>query len=128
MIQKIIYILIGVVVASMLLFVASQYMTKSQSLSGFGYSRVATSSTIAVGPDVVATLFTTANSCASRIVSSTASILMLSFNSNITPTGSVGHIQAASTTVAYPSDNYGCGAVTAYAFSSTTITKAEANF
>ena len=94
-------------------------------------ARVASTSAIQVGPQEVKTLFAdTATSsirslCASRVVSTGGSAVMLSFHSSITPGASVGHVQGASSTVAYPADTYGCGPVTAYGFSSTTVTKSE---
>lgn len=92
--------------------------------AGSNAARVATSSTIGVGPQLNKTLFTNnvGGLCASRIISSVASPLMLSFHSAVTPTGVIGHLQAASTSIVYDSALYGCGGVTAYAFSSTTIT------
>ena len=100
----------------------------SNNFSGGGaiYSRTATSSTIAVGPDEVITIFTKRNTCTSRTISTTGvSEIMLSFHANITPTALIGIIQGASTTKEYENENYGCGVVTAFASASTTITKME---
>lgn len=92
----------------------------------------ATSSTMSVGPQEVKTLFSDAavgsmnGLCASRVVSTLGgSAIMLSFDPDITPAAGVGHVQAASTTVAYPADTYGCGAVQAYGFASSTVTRTE---
>jgi hypothetical protein len=94
-------------------------------------AKVASSSAIQVGPQQNKTLFSdTATGsitslCAARIISTAGSAIMLSFDSNMTPSASVGITQAASTTVSYPADVYGCGPVTAYGYSSTTVSKIE---
>ena len=101
------------------------------------FARVSSSSLASVGPTQNKVLFgtTTLSSggapidtqCSARIITTVASAIMLSFGqmSSTTPSGTIGHLQAASTTVAYDSGLYGCGLVTAYAFSSTTITLTE---
>lgn len=98
-------------------------------------ARIATTSAIAVGPQVINTLFTTPtpvggiqNMCAARIVSTQAQPIMLSFTSSMTPSGTLGFWQAASTTVSYPSDQYGCGQVTAYGYASSSVTVEEARW
>ena len=53
---------------------------------------------------------------------------MLSFDANITPNASTGILQAASTSVVYDSALYGCDAITAFGWSSSTITKAIFTF
>jgi hypothetical protein len=92
------------------------------------HARFLASSTVAVGPQQVKTLFTSKELCASRVITTVASGIMLSFDSTLTPTGAVGALQAASTTIAYDSALYGCGAITAYGFASTTITVNEFTF
>lgn len=42
-----------------------------------------------------------------------------------TPTGLYGHLQAASTTVAYDSGLYGCGLMKVYSFATQQITVSE---
>lgn len=102
------------------LYYASQ--TGNLGSAGSGQAGIATSSTIAVGPQEDITIFDSNRYCANRAVSTLASAIMLSFHSAINPSASVGHLQAASTTVEYDSDLWGCGTVTAYGFSSSTIT------
>lgn len=72
------------------------------------------------------TLFAT-SSCSARIVTTQASPIMLTFSdySNQTPTAMYGHLQAASTTVAYDSGLYGCGLVKVYSFTTATTTVSE---
>lgn len=90
------------------------------------FSQMATSSTIAVGPQENKTLFTARQTCSSRVITTVAQPIMLSFNTNITATALAGHLQAASTTIVYKSDDFGCGAVSAYGHNaSTTITTSE---
>lgn len=94
-------------------------------------------------PGVVAPIATTSNptvtnssalvfatsSCSARIISTSASPIMITFGDvagNGGPTGSFGHIQAASTTVIYDSGQVGCGALRIYSFTSQVITVSEA--
>lgn len=92
-------------------------------------SLIATSSTVVVGIQQNKTLFTSNTRCASRIISTVAQPIMLSFSSDITPTATVGHLQSASTTISYESGIYGCGAVSAYGHNaSSTITISEFRF
>jgi len=79
------------------------------------YSTVASSSETRVGSTSADTIFTTTDGCTSRVISTTGRAIMLSFGST-TPTAVVGHVQSASTTVAYDSEIYGCGQVRAYAY------------
>lgn len=90
-------------------------------------ARMATSSTIQVGPQQNKTLFALNASCASRTIGTAGQGIMLAFDGVMTPGAAVGFWQAASTTVTYPASETGCAAVTAYAAASTTISIAEAN-
>lgn len=94
---------------------------------------VATTSPLTIGPTdaINVPLFgattTTNNGCAARVVTTTATPIMLEFtiSASTTASGTVGHLQAASTTVVYDGGQYGCGLWTAYAFGTTTITVTE---
>ena len=88
-------------------------------------AEMATSSTVAVGPQQNKTVFAEKSFCAGRVVSTAGQSIMLSFNSGVTPANLVGHYQAASSTVAYDSGIYGCGDVVVYGPASSTITIAE---
>lgn len=88
-------------------------------------SRVATSSTIQVGPQQVKTLFTSRPSCSARIIGTVAVPVQVSFRSDIVPTALIGNPVLASTTSIFSSNTVGCDAVTAYAAASTTITISE---
>lgn len=86
---------------------------------------VATSSQMTV--NTTASLIMATSSCAARIVTTTASPVTLSFSDiqGFVPSGLQGHLQPASTTVAYDSGLYGCGAVRAYSFVAGTLTITE---
>lgn len=78
---------------------------------------VATSSNPSVTTSATVAIAATSTNCAARIISTTgATGIMLTF-ADITgenPSATVGHWQAASTTVVYDSGLFGCGAVKAY--------------
>lgn len=69
------------------------------------------------------------STCSARIVSTTASPIMLGFTAKAgtTTTATVGLLQAASTTVAYDSGIYGCNQLSAYSFASGLVTVVESN-
>lgn len=86
---------------------------------------VATSSNPTVGTTGVLVFAT--STCSARIVTTYASPVMITFSDRIgqVPTGTYGHLQAASTTVAYDGGLYGCGAMKMYGFVSSAITVSE---
>lgn len=86
---------------------------------------VATTSNPAVSNTGI-TLFAT-SSCSARVITTYASPVMLTFSdyAGQTPTGTFGHLQAASTTVAYDSGQYGCGLVKVFSFAAQSITVTE---
>lgn len=62
--------------------------------------------------------FATSSACTTRIISTTASPIMITFSQvqGLLPAAQVGVLQPASTTVAYSNASYGCGAVYVYSF------------
>jgi hypothetical protein len=86
---------------------------------------VATTSAPTVG--AASTLIIATSTCNSRIISTSGSAINLSFSDNqgFTPTAVAGFTQQASTTVAYDSGQYGCGAVRAYSFTSSVVTVSD---
>lgn len=118
--------LIGLAILAVFAF-AALHTAKAVGIASPPQTHIATSSTAIVGPQSVTTVFSakTGLNCAARVITTAAGPIMLSFSADITPTGSIGHVQAASTTVAYDPSVYGCGAVKAYGYASTTITKSE---
>lgn len=122
----VIVVLVLIVVIGAIVFFNGGIAPTAGNSSATFPARVATSSTIQAGPQLNQTLFAQNTSCAARIISTVASPVMLSFGITV-PTALNGHLQAASTTVAYPGNQYGCGPITAYGFASSTITLTETN-
>ena len=95
------------------------------------YLQVATTTT--VGPSAARiTVFAakTDGSCKARVITTNYGGIFLSFGDttgfgSTTITNGVGHWQAASTTVTYDGELFGCGLVTGYATASTSITVSE---
>lgn len=124
-----IYALSAAIILGAIIFAYSQ----TQSATGAGWlgfpSHIQSATTTAVGPDEVVTLFADEPNatCHSRVITTAGSDIMISFD-DVTGFGStslssvVGHLQGASTTVSYDSGDYGCGLMTAYGVSSSTIT------
>lgn len=99
-----------------------------ESAGFFGYAaRVQSATTTSVGGQTSTTIFSASSddSCKSRIITTGATPVRLSFG-EVTGFGSttlsvtVGHYQAASTTIAYDSGLYGCGWWTGRAIGATT--------
>ncbi|MBR1146682.1 hypothetical protein [Bradyrhizobium sp. AUGA SZCCT0431] len=67
--------------------------------------------------------------CASRKITTGASPIMITFTEKFgqTPTGSFGHLQAASTTVDYDGGVNGCDALKIYSYATQLITVTETN-
>ena len=86
---------------------------------------IATSSTAAVSS--TASLVFATSTCSARIISTGVNGIMitLSDKQGLVPSGTVGHWQGASTTVAYDSGQYGCGAFRVYSSVSQTINVSE---
>lgn len=119
--------LIGVVSLLLVILPKLQIADDSLTFAGAGElpATVATSSNPTVG--TTATLVFATSTCASRIVTTVASPVMITFSDRIgqTPTGAFGHLQAASSTVSYDASEYGCGAIKMYGFVSSAITVSE---
>ncbi len=125
---------IGTVIIAMGIFFIGQgvaIQNLGEATSGLASEgRIAT--TTEVGPDLNTQVFAKNVQCTSRIVSTQAQAIMLTFFdpsdgdvSSTTLSQTVGHIQGASTTEVYNSGVYGCGRVFGYAAASTTITGVE---
>ena len=97
----------------------------------------ATTSTASVGPhkpnvaSSTVTVFGARTNCSSRVISTFGSPILLMFSESMissttaNPTASYGVLQLASTTVVYDSGQYGCGFVSGYGHSTTSITVLE---
>lgn len=114
-------IIVGMIVLTAMLLTEKTFGSAPSGLPAI----LATSTSITVGTTASNAIAT--SSCAARIITSRAQPLMLTFGdySNQTPTGTFGHLQAASTTVVYDSGQFGCGLVKVYAFAADTITVTE---
>lgn len=126
-------IAIGVIaLVAVLLFKPLNQAQGSAFTGGRTFLQIAT--TTAVGPqDGEDTIFSSNETCNARVVTTQGtSAVMLSFGdktngdfSSTTLAGTIGHLQAASTTVSYDAGIYGCGRWTAYAWASSTLTVSE---
>lgn len=90
------------------------------------YTSYSTTSQATIGPQERLAFLYPLTDCTSRVISTVGSAIMLSFNTSSstatsTVSGTQGVVQAASTTVAYDSEIYGCGVVAGLGFASTTI-------
>lgn len=118
------------IVASALILVIAYLAITSQKVQASAPSGLptvmATTSQAAVSS--TASLVFATSSCAARIISTTgAGGIMISFTDRqgFVPSATLGFWQAASTTVAYDSGQYGCSAVRIYSGASQIITVGE---
>jgi|CXWL01.1.fsa_nt_gi hypothetical protein len=88
-------------------------------------TKVSTTSPATV--NTTASLVFASSTCNSRIITTYASPIMIGLTDLIgfVPSGVSGHLQLASTTVAYDSGIYGCSAWRVYSFTSQAITVSE---
>jgi hypothetical protein len=117
-------------IAAIIISAAALYFLPNiqQNLGGSvgGQASVATSSVIKVGPQEDKTLFAANRTCTSRTIGTAGEGVYLSVHSVVNPSTVIGFPVAASTTLVLDAANWGCGAVTAAALGSTTITVMEA--
>lgn len=134
-----------VVLAGILFLLGLTYIGfQAQQVQGEAFtgqiSQIDSATTTTVGPDGnqggnAVTLFSKGTDCDGRAITVPGGAgIMISFSdslsrpqniSSTTLSASIGHYQAGSTTVMYDSGLYGCGRVTAWAWSSTTLTVSE---
>lgn len=128
---KLLIIVVVVVLAGVVYFGFINRPAKFEGASGLATTlRTATSTTI--GPQQNKQIFARLPSCAARVISTKESNIMITLDdakptniSSTTLTSVVGFWQAASTTVAYDAELYGCGRWFGYSIASSTITTAE---
>jgi hypothetical protein len=120
--QKIIAILIAIIA----LLGGSYTATQLGSVGGL-QSTVASSSAQTTVAGTVRILFATSTSCTSRVISTQAGAIKLTMSDHkgLRPTGVLGVLQTASTTVVYDAEQYGCGAVYVYPYAADTLTVVE---
>lgn len=120
-------------VLAVTLLAVALFFNQSTPAIGSGWlgfqSHIQSATSTTVGPDEIITLFADEESatCHSRVITTTGSAIMISFDDvaghgSTTISGEIGHWQDASTTVAYDSGQYGCGLLSAYGYSSSTVT------
>ncbi len=120
-------ILISVTVAILISF--GVYIARKQSFGSApaGMKTIVASSTVKaiVGPQAPTAIFSATVDCTSRVITTYANPIMLTFatstdlDQTVKPTAIFGHYQAASTTVAYDSGLYGCDLWQAYGYTAT---------
>lgn len=133
---------IGIILIAILMFIGVGFTldkvkrAESSAPTGLSANLMLATST-SVGMDETTKLFSDNYNCSSRVISTAGQSIMLSFDepflpsgignvSSSTLSGSVGHIQLASTTIVYDSGLFGCGDVYAYGqVATTTITTSE---
>lgn len=122
---------LGLLVLAGVLFTQQTNTAQGSAFTGQpAYLQIAT--TTAVGPDTKKQLFAENGYCRARVITTHASNLFLLFGdpgngdlSSTTLSGTTGHLQLASTTVAYDSGIYGCGKWWSLAQASTSVTLSE---
>ena len=99
-------IAVAILILSVVLFVNAP---KEPLKGAVGITASYASSTLTTVSAGTATTVAATSTCASRIVTTKASPVLLTFDDRLTPTPIYGHIQPASTTVSYNAEEYGCG-------------------
>ena len=94
---------------------------------GEGFTRHASSTQFSLAAGGLAQQIAATTTCASRIVTTGAAGAGLSFNDQVLNATSIGHWQAASTTVSYDGALYGCGVMRARANGATSLLITEEN-
>lgn len=90
-------------------------------------AKAATTSQSTLAANTALVLFATSSSCVSRTISTNNSAIKLTFSDNqgAVPTGIVGLLQAASTTVTYDAAEHGCGLVRGISYAAQVVTLKE---
>lgn len=122
---KIILASAAIVLTLLVLIGYTEYQTAHASAPSGLQATIATTSNPTV--NTTAALVIATSSCSARIITTYASPIMITFSDvqGSIPTGLFGHLQAASTSIAYDSGLYGCGAVRIYSFVAQNITVSD---
>lgn len=117
--------------AAIALILWASQMEKAQGGAPSGlYSTISTTSQVTASSSARVIMATSTN-CASRIITTKASAIMLAFTDDnqggvpFNPTAALGHLQAASTTVVYDGALYGCNAIKAFGYIESDLTVSE---
>lgn len=130
--RSIIFSLTGTIVVMAIVLCLSINKQVEAPKSGSAHPGLAASVATTSNPTVttspsLAVATTTGGNCSARIITTYAQPIMITFSDvqGKVPSGTFGHYQPASTTVAYDSGLYGCDAVRIYSFASQAITVSE---
>lgn len=122
------YVALALLVASAVLVFSFSYFGRADAAGGFLPATMASSSAVTVGTSPSTPVFATSSpNCSARIIGTASSSIMVTFtdkNGDV-PNIAKGFWQGASTTVAYDSGLFGCGAVKVFSVSSQQIMVAE---
>lgn len=91
-------------------------------------ANVATTSALTIGVATGSTVaMATSTNCAARIITTAQEAITVTFSdyAGDVPTGTFGHLQNASTTVAYDGGIYGCNAIKIFGFGTQLVTVTE---
>lgn len=120
---------LAIVVGMIFLMIIWQTPQKAEGSAPAGFVATMSTTSAEVLPSQVATTaIATSTSCAARVISTTNTQIMLTFNdyNNTAPTATFGYMQPASTTVVYDGGQYGCGRVKVFSVGgATNITVGE---
>lgn len=114
----------GVLLAIVALLGGASAVNNLGGTAGNNAAKVATSSFQTYTAGGTGRAIASSTACASRIISTQGSEIRVTFN-DVIPTSINGHAQAASTTVNYNAEDYGCGAVRIFPYAAQTITVTE---
>lgn len=109
------YAVLGAIIVAMCATIFALLVISSPKADASSYAggrAVIATSTLGFVVQTSQTLLAATSTCTSRIITTTAQPVMLTFSDiqGLLPTAVKGHLQAASTTVVYDSGLYGCGA------------------
>lgn len=125
--EKLLWYVAGFLATLALVLFISQHARKAVGSAPSGLPATVASSTsmtvenILTLPRVGSVIAATSTACSSRIVTTKAQpiVLVFSQNQNRAPSNLIGHLQVASTTIAYDGGIYGCGQIRAVAYDAT---------
>ena len=119
------------VIVGLIVLTATMLTQKTFGSAPSGLPAIVASSTLAYPVGTSATILFATSTCSARVITTREAAISLAFNGALgqTPTAIAGHVQLASTTVAYDSGQYGCGAwrVISATGAATTVHVSESN-
>lgn len=123
------YIAVIVLLLALIALYANSLQTPQAKASANPGMRTLVATTSNPAVSATAALVFASSTCTARIITTYASPIMITFSDSAGvgggPTGTFGHLQAASTSILYDAGQYGCDAVRIYSFASQNITVSE---